>query len=183
MELKKFQHTFFLTLTIFGLLLAFMVFKPFIGVLLLAVTFAIVFQPFYQHLLKRLGGKKTSLAALLTIFVVVVIVLTPLTFFTTQLVGETYGLYGRLTSDGPITTSVLSSGWLRGLEFQVQQFLPNFSFNIDFSQNLEQVAAWLVQRLGSVFTQVTGFLFSFFLWLLAFYYILKDGDSFKKLII
>ena len=59
--------------------LAFFIFKPYIGPIFLAAIIAIAFHPFYRRLIKIFGGNN-SLASCLAVFAAVAIILVPAIF-------------------------------------------------------------------------------------------------------
>lgn len=73
------------------------VLRPFAGALLWGVVFAIVFAPVYRCLERRLRGR-SSLAALATELIVVVMLILPLILVTSALMGEVRDLYQGIQS-------------------------------------------------------------------------------------
>ena len=70
---------------------------PFYGTLLWALIIALLFAPLQRWLLPRVGGRR-SVAALLTMLVVLLIVVLPFVLITMGLVSEAAALYERLKS-------------------------------------------------------------------------------------
>ncbi len=149
-------------------ILAFFIFRPFLYALVLAMVFAVVFQPIHQKITGFFRGRQ-GLAAFATILIVVVFVFTPLVFLGIQLFKEAEQLYFSLANGGGKDAILNILNNLRG------------DFNID--QYLKQGLDWLVQRLGSVFSGFTKIMASSFVFLIALYYLLKDGQSLKANII
>ncbi len=175
--MQKPQINFMSILLIGAFILAVFILKPFIYSLILAVIFAVVFQPFYKRILKLLGGR-SGLAALLTTVVIIVFILTPLVFIGIQIFKEAQQLYFSLTASGGRD---FVSNIFNGLINRVQQLIPgthNFSFNP--SEYLKQGTNWLIKGLGAILSNFAGMLVSFFIFLIAFYYLLKDGQNFKN---
>jgi predicted PurR-regulated permease PerM len=56
-------------------------------------------------------------------------------------------------------------------------------FSIDVDQYLKQWVGWLLQNLGSIFSNLAKIIVSSFIFLFALYYLLKDGIRLKKTII
>jgi len=55
--------------------------------------------------------------------------------------------------------------------------------SFDLNQYLKQGAAWLIQNFAAIFSNFAGALLNFFIFIVAFYYLLKDGQKLKKIII
>ena len=86
------------TLLLVGLTLALAwVVSPFGGAVFWGGVLALLFEPLYRRLLRRMGGRAT-LAALATLGVILVIVILPLAVVGVSLVQEVGGLYQRLKS-------------------------------------------------------------------------------------
>jgi predicted PurR-regulated permease PerM len=179
MNTQKPKFSFLLILLAASFILAILILRPFIYSLILAVIFAVVFQPLYKRILKLLGGR-SGLAALLTTVVIIVFILTPLVFIGIQIFKEAQQLYFSLTASGGRD---FVSNIFNGLINRVQQLIPgmhNFSFNP--SEYLKQGSNWLIKNLGAIFSNFAGMLVGFFIFLIAFYYLLKDGQNLKKVI-
>lgn len=160
---------YFLLATLIGtFVLSFFIFRPFLYALVLAMVFAVVFQPIHQKITGFVRGRQ-GLAAFATILIVVVFIFTPLVFLGIQLFKEAEQLYFSLANGGGKNAILNILNNLRG------------DFNID--QYLEQGLDWLIQRLGSVFSGVAKIMASSFIFLIALYYLLKDGQSLKARII
>ena len=160
---------YFLLTTLIGtFVLSFFIFRPFLYALVLAMVFAVVFQPIHQKITGFVRGRQ-GLAAFATILIVVVFIFTPLVFLGIQLFKEAEQLYFSLANGGGKNAILNILNNLRG------------DFNID--QYLKQGLDWLIQRLGSVFSGVAKIMASSFIFLIALYYLLKDGQSLKARII
>jgi len=160
--------------------LSFFVFKPFLYALILATVFAVVFQPVHNKILNYTKGKQ-GLSAFLTTLVVVVLIFIPLTFIGVQIFQESLQLYTSLV-DGNGKDSIIHvlnavSGKLHNI------FPPPIEFSVDFDSYLKQALGWLLQNLGYIFSNFAKILMSTFVFLIALYYLLKDGQKIKTDII
>ena len=160
--------------------LAFFIFRPFLYTLVLAVVFAVVLQPIYQKIIVLLHGRRGP-SALATIFIVAIFIFTLLILLGVQMFQEALQLYASLVGGGgkdavlPAVNGLLS-------DFQ-KYFFPGQEFSIDIDQYLEQGLSWLLQHLGSIFGSFAKMAVSIFLFLVALYYLLKDGQKLKAAII
>lgn len=164
--------------------LAFFIFRPFLIALVLAAVFATVLHPFYRGVLRRMNGSP-GLAAFVTILVSVVCILGPLTFITARIAGDAQHLYVSL-SDGSGRTYL-------GTVFQyvndvAARYMPNLTLSTsDLSLSIDQYIKsglqWLIQNLGGVFGGAARFLVSLFIFLIALYYLLRDGITLRQTII
>ncbi len=167
MDKTKLQLYFFLGLMGATLILTFFIFKPFLAPLILAATFAVIFQPIYKRLSGLIPGYP-SLTALLGVMAIALLVLIPLTFFGFQIFQEAKILFHSLSNDGGVVPA--------GIRGRIADIAPNFS--LDFERISRQVLDWLVQNLNSIFTSLFGTALSIFLFLISLFYFLRDGGKF-----
>lgn len=164
-----------------GILAAFVA-LPYLNTITLAVVIGIIFTPVY-HWFKRYV-RREGLAALATLTLAVVVVVTPLAFFTYQAAGEAAGLYNRVTADHTVgelaASSVPLAAIARYLPPSLQDAIPA---SIDLNPILRSAGAWIVDRIGSFFGVVTSFTLHIFLLLVGIYYVIKDGGRFADYLI
>jgi len=161
-------------------ILAFFIFRPFLYALALAMVFSIVLQPVYQKILKITYGRQ-GLSALVSTLIVIVFIFTPLIFLGVQIFEEARQLYSSLIENGGGNTIL---NIFNGLIDSFQNYFPakqEFSLNID--QYLKQGLEWLIQHIGSIFGSFAKMAVSSFIFLVALYYLLKDGHKLKMAIV
>ncbi|MDP3899909.1 MAG: AI-2E family transporter [bacterium] len=148
------------------------------GALILAAVFAFLFQPIYRACL-RLTRRHTSLAALVTTIIAVIIVVLPLSLLGTQILKESSELYQSLVGgkDHFIASVETAAGQIRN----ALPFLSNVEF--DISGYARQGLAALAQNFGGVFSSVAQLLLNAFVFLAAFYFFLKDGYKLKDYLV
>jgi predicted PurR-regulated permease PerM len=173
MESKQIEKQFFVALLLIALGLVFFIFLPYLDAIVLAVTLAILSNPFYRSMRKAMP-RWEGIAAFLTVMLAVVVILTPLTFFGFRIFGEAQQLYVRFASgDGGTAFTAFSK--------QVEQFAP--WLKIDITSNTKQILGALIQNLGVIFSKLAGVIGTFFLALIALYYFLKDGAKLRRAIV
>ncbi|MBI2577329.1 MAG: AI-2E family transporter [Candidatus Wildermuthbacteria bacterium] len=172
-------QTYFLLFLLLGILaLVFAILLPFLSVLLIAASLAIVFHPLHAKILALWRGRAT-LAAFTSVLAILVLILMPLSLLGFVIFQEAAGFYsaaaeGRLDLE-PIEKIV------GNIESQIQKFVPTFS--LEPSAYAEQLGKWLMQNIGGAFSKATQLILYTFLMLLSLYYFLKEGDQFKKIIV
>lgn len=173
------SELYFLSALLFGIsILAFFIFQPFIYALILALIFATVFSPIHKKIL-LVAHKNRGLAALLTTTFVLVVIVVPVTFLSTQIFIEATQLYSSLVDNGG--TSTISSeieSIVQGLNVPYLQVET-----LDFNQYAKQGLNWLIGHLGTVFSNVAKIMIGLFVLLIALYYLFKDGNYLKKTVI
>ncbi len=183
MKYDKMQVYFFFLLLFAVLVLAFIIFEPYLGAILLAATFAVIFYPLYAKILKFIGKyikwKKGQVAkiisSLITVIFLIIIILAPLSFLGAQLVEEVRDVYSTLATKTDLIFLSESSAYL---EENFGIIVPDFSANL--GSYIKQGAGFIAQNIGGFFSGIGKIFVTLFLSLLAFYYFLKDGDHFKK---
>lgn len=163
-------------LIILGLsfILSFLILRPFLYSLILAIIFAIIFQPLYKKILQKITPHPW-LASLLTIIVLIVFILTPITILIVQIFQEAQSLYLTLVSD--LENQTLNELW-PSLNQKLSQLSPVFNnLSLDFDSYLKNILSFLVQNLGLIFSNLAKIFTGLFVFLIAFFFLLKDGDS------
>ena len=179
MNHQKSELYFLLILLVGIFILAFFIFKPFLYALILAIVFATVFEPLHKKILAMTRERK-GLSALLATVAVLVVVIAPLTFLGIQIFQEATGLYSSLVSNGNATDLPRGiGGYLQSLT----RFSPVPIDSPDFSQYLKQGLNWLLQHLGPLFANVAQVMVSVFIFLVALYYLFKDGRKLKAAVV
>lgn len=128
--------------------------------LILAGVFAIIFYPLYRKIKSFFGN--ASVASLVTTFLVLVFILLPLTLIGMQIFQEAKH----------ISSSVVSGS---GFWQNIFDYIPK--------QYLDKGLNWIVGNLGNFFSSVATLAADFFIFLIALYYMFKDGESFKNFIL
>jgi predicted PurR-regulated permease PerM len=171
----KLQHSFFVILLVLVTAVMLFIFKPFLSPLILAISFAVVFQPLYKRILKRFKGRK-SIASLVTLLVIILVVLVPLAFLGTLLFSEARDLYIATTEGGGSVGALTTM--INNLEGSLREFIPELS--IDISQYAQTGLEWIVGNLGSLFSRFLTVAVDLFIMLVALFYLFRDGDKLKN---
>ncbi|MDO8536961.1 MAG: AI-2E family transporter [bacterium] len=161
--------------------LVFFIFRPFFDTLVLAIAFAVAFRPLQQKLLDHTPTRR-GLAAFFTTIVVAALVVTLLIFLSMQILEEAWQLYSSVLAGGGLGNSFLVA--INGFIDNLQRSLPSsFRVSLDINQYIRQGLSWLLQNIISLFSNFTKIVVSFFIFLFALYYLLKDGPELKKSIV
>lgn len=173
-NIQKLQSYFFFGFLFLIGIVAFLILFPYLGAAILAATFAIIFHPLFERISKLLRGLR-GLAAGVTLLLVLVIVLLPLVFIGAQVFEDARALYAHITTRGvvDVATNLLPD--------RLERIVLESSF--DINAELGKVLSSAVAGLGPIFTGTVGFLVNFFIFLIIFYYLLKDGKAFKDWVI
>ena len=167
MKSTHFENQFFAVAIILFALLAGLIFLPELSVIVLGVSLAVLFEPWYVYLKKVFhghGGPAAGAIVLLSIGLIFI----PFIFFGFKIFIEAQNLYTYLLSGG-------ASPMMDSLRNSIHKVAP--SLTIDFNSYAQQAVGLLISNLGSIFSSVLKALATIFLSFFAFYYFLKDGPS------
>jgi len=180
MDHKKIRISFFIILLIIAVVGVGLLFLPYMGPLIFAAILAVVFQPLYTQLLRHAFFKRRpSLASILVVLTVTVIIILPLSILTLLLITETSDLYTKVASNSDIY-KIISD-----VQVYILGKVGNFPIDLgaavkDYTKNL---FSFIVKHIGSLFADVMGLIFSFFLTLFALYYLIKDGHKLNDILV
>jgi predicted PurR-regulated permease PerM len=157
---------------------------PLAGAVLWAIFITIVFDPLHQRMLRRMP-RRQSLAALLTLALVVLIVILPLTLLSFSVVQEASVLYQRVRS-GEVHFTEYFEQALNALPAWARGTLERFGLG-DLPA-LQQKLTALVTRSGqAITTRLLGigqgtldFVVSFFVMLYVLFFLLRDGRALSQ---
>jgi len=173
MKSQRVQLTFFAGLLLIVSILAVLIFLPFLTVLAVSAVLAVLLGPLHRKLLEKTGNRK-AIAALLTIAVVLVVIIIPLSFIIQRIFVETQGVYAALTSHNGMSFDRLST-WV---ESYGKKLVPDFSF--DARARLADLSLFILGHLGAIFSGAFAFILKLVLSMFALFYFLKDGAKFQE---
>ena len=162
--------------TAIALYLCWLMIKPFLGVVAWAIVLVIVFYPVHTRLASRI--KRPGLRALLSCFLVVLIIVLPLIVLTTLIAQELAQVIPNLPAqmshllNSPTSPLGRLSGWL-----QTRFGIDTVSSKGFVVEHLKQSSDWLLgSSLNWMRNIVSGIVRAFFV-LFTMYYLFKDGDK------
>jgi predicted PurR-regulated permease PerM len=184
MSPKVLRPYFLIALIAASATLAFFIFRPFLVVLALATIFALTLQPLYQAFLRRMKNSP-GLAAFSTMLLAVACILVPLIFISVQILGDAQNLYTSL-SDG--SGKVYLDTVFQRANNSVAHYAPSLALSgteisTSIDQYMKDALTWLIQNLGGAFGSISQFIIDLFIFLIALYYLLRDGAKLKQIII
>lgn len=184
MNPKMSQPYFLFALIAVSSVLVFFIFRPFLIALVLAAMFAAALYPLYQRIYRRMSGSP-GLAAFITILVLIVCVLGPFTLITMQIVNDAQQAYASLSSGTGRTYLNTVFQYINDIatRYTPSLALPAASeFSISIEQWIKSGLQWLIQNLGGASGWITRFVGNLFVFLIALYYLLRDGATLRQLI-
>ncbi|AMD46138.1 AI-2E family transporter [Bordetella holmesii] len=157
---------------------------PFFGAVFWGTILAIIFSPLHRKLARRMAPR-TTLAALLSLGLVLLVVIIPLILITGSLVQEGASLYERMHS-GSLNFGTYFQQIMDAMPPIVHDLLARFDLN-DLGSIQEKLSAGAMQLSQFVATQVVNigqdtaqFLISFGVMLYLLFFLLRDGSRLSR---
>lgn len=164
-----------LALLALSLVLLWLIIRPFAAALLMAAVLAVTFQPWYRRLTRRLNGRRTLAASIITTCLVLALVLpvVALGVIAVREAAESFDYFHQVLAeegvDGLIKQIPMPiQGWVDRIWLQ----LPARERNAEFIFELERKAASFIPRLLNGVGQVVG---QTALMVVALFFMLLDG--------
>jgi predicted PurR-regulated permease PerM len=160
---------------------------PFFSPLLWAALAAILFQPLYQWVLRRLGGRR-NLAASLSLLVIFFAVLVPALYIISLVIEEAIVLINNLQRN-PIDLAAQYQRLHDMLPAQVQKFIDDSGWtNTAVAQQrlqefLRESSGVIASNAVSIGGGALSFVLSFVIGLYVVYFLLRDGQRIGEIIL
>ncbi len=148
--------------------LAFFILKPFLYALILAAVFAVIFEKPHGQIRAAVGGREGIAAGISTVLILVLIV-APLILLGAQVFKEAMILYGAAQGSGEGNMA---------LETMRQFAADKLSF--DVNEYIKLGLDWITSNLGVLLSGAVRFAVSGIVFVMALYYMLKDGRALKR---
>ncbi|NTU98887.1 AI-2E family transporter [Candidatus Falkowbacteria bacterium] len=153
--------------------LIFLVYQPFLYIIVLAMVLSVLFHPTYEKLTSFFHGGKGFFAALLVVVALVFLII-PLLFLGSQILHQAQGFFS-MTQVG---RGQYAQALQRNISDLVGHVVPGFSFNIQ--DLIKKVLAFVTDNLGILLSQTAYIFFQTFFLLFTFFFFLRDGKSMLK---
>ncbi len=178
------QDRAFLLLLIASSLAFAWILRPFYGAVLWGIILAIMFMPLFRRLSRSLKQRRT-LAAFLTVLIILVLVILPLTLLTALLVQEGVSTYERITSGelnlGRYFQQVFDAlpGWVTNLLDRVG--LTSLGrVQARLSAGLTKSLEFLAGQALNLGQNALNFIVSAFVMLYLLFFLLRDGEGLSQ---
>jgi predicted PurR-regulated permease PerM len=177
----KAYRPFLLVVLFLSLYLAYLILKPFLDILAIAIVMASMFYPLQLHLNRILKGRPT-LAALIIVFIVTFVLVIPILLFTSELVTQGVDSVNRINE------------WVRAGSFQklmedprvlslsqwVEERFPHMNIDevqiqndlISVSKDLGQ---FLLSKGAAILGNVASLISRFFILIFVVFFLVRDG--------
>lgn len=159
-----------------SLVVAYFIVRPFLGSLVLAAVFAVIFHPLYAKIKTVLRGR-SGIAAFLTTIIAAVVIIAPLTLLGNQIFKEAVQMYQAFV-DGKGSVSTKSIGAAIN---QLQSALPiPKDYNVNLNEYVTRGLSLLIQSFVVIFSSFAKILFDALVFIIALYFLFRDGGKMKE---
>ncbi|MEK7501462.1 MAG: AI-2E family transporter [Patescibacteria group bacterium] len=175
---------FFFILLLGTVVAAVMIFLPFLTPILLAAVGAVIAYPIYKRINRLLGrgSLRDSLAAFITVILILIVILAPLFFLVGSIYAEVQTLYGTLTDESGRSDIISSLNSISAtLSHSLFDVFPAYAFDsLNVTEYVKRILEWMFTNLDTIFGSMAKVIGYVFVFLLSMFYFLRDGDSFKQ---
>ncbi len=155
------------------IILVLAIFYPFLTVLILSAAFAVVLSPVYLWIKKKVAKGIPWLASLFTVFIFVIALCAPLFIIGKVVFNQTQDAYTSLVRTESTSTII------RKLDVSINKAMP-VGFKFDTKQKVSELGGYISANIANFFTSTLQILLLFTIMILAIFYLLKDGDSWRR---
>jgi len=182
MDERKRSYASLLLLTAGALYMAFIVYRPFLKALFLAMVLTIAFLPIHDLVARRFRGN--TVAALITTTIVLLVIMLPLMFITIRLVSEAASLYGFLSQQGGAAWSNRSALLTEAIDRAAEQTgMPSAQIRSAITSRVQEMGSWLVSMVGWAARGLAQQLTTGILTLLVLFFFLRDREKYSRTIV
>jgi predicted PurR-regulated permease PerM len=176
MQITSTEKYFLFVLLLITVIFTLLIFFPFLAMLVLAAAFAVVLNPVYLWIKKRLVKNISWLASLLTVVLFLICLCVPLFFIGKAVFNQTQDLYMNVLSQES------SSHLVESLDSSINKLLPA-GFNFDIHTKITELVSSFSNNLARFFSSMVNSILMFVLMILTLFYLLKDGEKWEKALI
>ncbi len=178
---------FFFGLLLAAVVLAILIFLPFLTPIVLAIALAVVFGPIHRLVVRWLfkDKERSSFGALVTLIIITIIIFVPALFISAKIYSEVQNMYAYLIDESGrsqvITAFNNTTQYLSHAFFNLFPAYTFDSFNV--TDILRKGLEWVFSNLDTVFSGASKIALSVFVMFLALFYFLRDGRELKRQVI
>lgn len=174
MQTKIMERYFFFGLLFITLIFTFFIFRPFLIVLILGASFAVVLSPIQKWFQKHKFSN--WLSSLITVLIFLILVCGPLFLIGATVFKQSQNVYQIVTDQNKIAP------FMNNLHNSINESLPS-GISFDLNQKISDFVSLITGNIAQIFSTTLSTFFSFILMILSIFYLLKDGASWKKSLI
>lgn len=157
--------------------LAYQIISPFLTAAAWAMVFAIVFYPVYAFICRYVRFK--SVASLITIVLILIIILGPISYLTSLLIYETQAFLASIDQDQLASVQQFYKGLRSSPLYQkMSSYMGELPSEKVILEGIRKAGGTLLQNMSLQITNVLAILANFLFMLFTIFFFLKDGPGF-----
>src|ERR1035437_4564352 len=170
MESKRLELVIFSALFFVLSVLTFLVFRPFLYIIVLGAVLSVLFHPLYKKLTTILNGGESFVSFLLVIVALVFLIL-PVLYFGLQIFGQAQNFFS--------LTQIAQGQYVQTAQHNINTFVQHIipGFSIDIQDFINKVLTFIYANFAGLLSQTTYIFFQTFLLLFTLFFFLRDGDK------
>lgn len=174
MQTNSSEKHFLYGLLVMVLILTLAIFWPFLTIIILAVSFAVILNPIHHWINKHLTRGITWLSSLITVFLFLVVLCIPIFF-----VGKTVFTQAENLYYGIIDSGQTANGLIQKIDTSINKIIPE-GMHFNTYEKIATLAGNLSDNIAILFASTFKTILMLFLMLLTIFFLLKDGSYWKK---
>jgi predicted PurR-regulated permease PerM len=179
MDQRKRSYVALLLVTAGALYVAYIIYRPFLKALFLALVLTIAFLPIHQWVARRVRGN--TLASLITTIIVLLVIMLPFMLISIRLVSEAVSLYSfasqQLGGAWSNRSTLLNEALQRASE---QTGMPPAQIKATITARVQEFGSWLVGMAGWVARGFMQQLTTGILTLLILFFFVRDREKYTR---
>jgi predicted PurR-regulated permease PerM len=180
-EQYKISYLTLLLLTAGAIYAAYVIFRPYLKALFLALVLTIAFLPVHEWVARRIRGR--TMAALITTAAVVLVVMVPLTFIGTSLFSQAASLYGFISQQMGGPWSGHFAWATEALQRTADQVgMTPQQLKLVITTRVQEFGGWLVGMAGWAARGFMQQMFTAILTFLVLFFFLRDRETYVRYI-
>ncbi len=157
--------------------LAYQILSPFLTAVAWAMVFAIVFYPIYAFICRHV--KLKSVASLITIVLILIIILGPLSYLTSLLINEIQAFLASIDQERLESVQKFYAGLRSSLLYQkMSSYMGELPSEKVILEGIKKAGGTVLQNMSLQITNVLTILANFLFMLFTIFFFLKDGPGF-----
>ena len=158
-------------------IIALAIFYPFITTIILAGALAVVLNPVYTWIKRRITMNNPWIASIMTVVLFLVIMCIPVFFIGTVVFDQAQNAYRHI-----LENNNSANVFVQNLNMSINKMMPN-GFTFDTETKIHELGIFLSNNITRFFSATLNSILMFVLMIIMLFYLLKDGDHWKKSII
>lgn len=149
------------------------IFYPFLTVVILSAAFAVVLHPVYIWVKKKITKGIAWVASLITVIIFIIALCGPLFLIGNAVFHQTQEVYNSISKTENTNTII------KRVDVSINKVMPS-GFKFDTKAKVTEIATYLTNNVANFFASTFKTIILFTLMILTLFYLLKDGDHWKK---